>query len=233
MAIENTAMFLVALNNIESCVSQYGYRPEEVDPAHRGRFTYQDYEMLRPLLKRQPYIAEVGTWTQGTPEPDVDLDRFRGVLFRKFEGNYVEAYHRTFNLPFLISDYDTPWLEADVKKVAPIVVSRTSRYRSPNGDAVWQSLMNQPGAKDTAIFIGTATEHEDFERNICPIPHHKVGDFLELANVVAGAELVMANQNFVFSLAMGLGRPSVCETMKIKPLQQNECWFPRTNITYF
>ena len=51
-AVDN-AMFLVALNNIENCVAKYGYRPEEVDIAHRGRFTYQDYELLRPLLKRQ------------------------------------------------------------------------------------------------------------------------------------------------------------------------------------
>ena len=85
----NNAHFLVALNNIENCVAQYGYRPEEVDPAHKGRFTFQDYEWLRPLLQHQSYIADVGTWTQGTPEPDVDLDRFRGTLFRGFEGNYV------------------------------------------------------------------------------------------------------------------------------------------------
>jgi hypothetical protein len=65
------------------------------------------------------------------------------------------------------------------------------------------------------------------------IPHHKVSNFLELANIVAGAELVMANQNFVFSLAMGLGRPAVLETIKIKPLQSNECFFPRTNVNYF
>ena len=230
---QKDAMFLVAINNIENCVAQYGYRPDEVDPAHRGRFTVQDFEWLLPLLNRQSYIETVGQWHQGDPAPDVDLDRFRGVLFRGFEGNYVEAYHRTFNLPFMMSDYDAPWLEADAKPVAPIVVSRTPRYRSPNGDAVWQSLMAQPGAADSAIFIGTTSEHEDFERTICPIPRHNISDFLELANIVAGAELVMANQNFVFSLAMGLGRPAVCETIKIKPLQQNECFFPRPAVNYF
>ena len=225
--------FLVAINNIENCVSQYGYRPDEVDPAHVGRFTPQDFELLLPLLRRQSYIETVGQWHQGDAEPDVDLDRFRGVLFRGFEGNYVEAYHRTFGLPFLMSDYDTPWLEADANPVARIVISRTPRYRCPNGDAVWQSLLAQPGAQDSAVFIGTTAEHADFEQNIGPVVHHRVNDFLELANIVAGAELVMANQNFVFSLAMGLGRPAVLETIKIKPLQQNECFFPRTNVNYF
>jgi len=28
----------IALHNIETCVAAYGYRPDEVDPAHRGRF---------------------------------------------------------------------------------------------------------------------------------------------------------------------------------------------------
>jgi len=233
MANDN-AMFLVALNNIENCVSQYGYRPDEVAPEHRGRFTFQDYEWLRPLLKRQSYIQDVGTWTQGTSEPDVDLDRFRGTLFRGFEGNYVQAYHIAFGVPFTMQDYDTPWLEADPIETRPIVVSRTSRYRCPNGDATWRAMVQDANLSKNGIFVGTTGEHEDFERTTeIKIPHHKVTDFLELANIVAGAELVMANQNFVYSLAMGLGRSTVLETIKIKPLQQNECFFPRTNCQYF
>jgi hypothetical protein len=60
-----------------------------------------------------------------------------------------------------------------------------------------------------------------------------VNDFLELANIVAGAELVCANQNFVYSLAMGLRKTTILETIKIKPLEYNECYFPRTNTQYF
>ena len=108
---QNDVYYKVAINNIENCVAQYGYRPDEVAPEHRGRFTIKDYEWLRPLLKRQSYIQEVGTWTQGTPEPDVDLDKFRGTLFRGFEGNYVQAYHLAFNLQFKMEDYDATWLE--------------------------------------------------------------------------------------------------------------------------
>jgi hypothetical protein len=225
-------MFLVALNNIENCVSQYGYRADEVSEEHRGRFTLNDYQWLKPLLKRQSYIKEVGTWTQGTPEPDVDLDRFRGTLFRGFEGNYVEAYHRAFNLPFEFRDYINPWLEADPVETKQIVVSRTSRYLDPAGDAKWREII-APNA-EMAVFVGTEKEHSDFEQVIgTKIDYHTVKDFLELANIVAGAELVCANQNFVYSLAMGLGKTTVLETIKIKPLQQNECFFPRTNCQYF
>lgn len=226
--------FLVALNNIENCVSQYGYRPDEVDPAHKGRFTEQDFEWLKPLLKRQSYIETVGTWRQGDAEPDVDLDRFRGTLFRGFEGNYVQAYHIAFGLPFTMADYETPWLEADPVTIKPMVVSRTFRYRDPAADAVWKKMAEDGLLDRLGIFVGTKEEHEDFVQVTgVAIPYHPVNNFLELANIVAGANLIMANQNFVYSLAMGLGKQTVLETIKIKPLQNNECFFPRTNTQYF
>jgi hypothetical protein len=226
--------FLVALNNIENCVSQYGYRPDEVDPAHKGRFTEQDFEWLKPLLKRQSYIETVGTWRQGDAEPTVDLDRFRGTLFRGFEGNYVQAYHIAFGLPFSLADYDTPWLEADPVTIKPMVVSRTFRYRDPAADAVWKKMAEDGVLDRLGIFVGTKEEHEDFVQVTgVAIPYHPVNNFLELANIVAGANLIMANQNFVYSLAMGLGKQTVLETIKIKPLQNNECFFPRANCQYF
>jgi hypothetical protein len=228
--------FQVALNNIENCVAQYGYRPDEVDAAHRGRFTFQDYEMLRPLLKRQSYIDTVSTWQQGDSAPDVDLDRFRGTLFRGFEGNYVQAYHLAFNIPFLMTDFDTVWLEADPVTVRPIVVSRTFRYRSvePMASEFHKKLAQEGDLEHNGIFIGTVEEHQDYCKVTgVNIPHRPVNNFLEMANIVAGADLIIANQNFVFSLAAGLGKSAVLETIKIKPLQNNECFFPRTNIQYF
>lgn len=226
--------FKVALHNIEHCVSQYGYRPEEVDPAHKGRFTERDFELLKPLLERQGYIQQVSTWSQGDAEPDVDLDRFRGTLFRGFEGNYVEAYHRAFNLPFVAEDYATPWLEADPIKMAPIVVSRTPRYTDPEADANWIEMAQKGNMAELGVFVGNPEEYGAFVRLTgVELKYCRVDNFLVLANIVAGADLVCANQNFVYSLAMGLGRPAVLETIKIKPLINNECYFPRDNIQYF
>ena len=225
---------LVALENIERCVAQYGYRPDEVDPMHRGRFTFDDYQLLKPLLRRQTYINDVGTWTPGTPEPDIDLDRFRGVLFRGFEGNYVEAYHRTFGLPFTQEGYDETWLEADAKKIAPVVINRTSRYRCPQGTGTWQNLLEQANISQNGVFVGTQDEHEDFVRSTgFSVQYYAVQDFKELADVIAGADLFMGNQSAAYAIAMGLGKSSVLETIKIKPLQNNECYFPRSNCQYF
>ena len=223
--------FAVHLENIEKCVAQYGYRPDEVDPAHRGRFRNADLDLIRPLLSRQPYINAVTVWTG---DHDVDLDRFRGVLFRGFEGNYVEAYHRTFDMSVTANIYNETWLEADAKIIAPIVINRTFRYRCPNGTGTWQGLLEQANISQNGVFVGTQEEHEDFEKSTgFRVNYYAVQDFKELADVVAGADLFMGNQSAAYSIAMGLGKSSVLETIKIKPLKNNECYFPRPNCQYF
>jgi hypothetical protein len=227
-------MFLVALENIERCVAQYGYRPDEVDPMHQGRFTFNDYQLLKPLLQRQSYITDVGTWTPGTTKPDIDLDRFRGVLFRGFEGNYVQAYYMTFGLPFAQDVLNETWLEADAKTIAPIVINRTFRYRCPNGTGSWQNILAESNITQNGIFVGNKDEHEDFVKSTgFPVEYYPVQDFKELADVIAGADLFMGNQSAAYSIAMGLGKSSVLETIKIKSLQNNECYFPREGASYF
>lgn len=223
--------FAVHLENIENCVSQYGYRPDEVADVHKGRFKNSDFDLIQPLLQRQSYINNVIVWSGNH---DIDLDKFRGVLFRGFEGNYVEAYHKTFNLSFDIDTYNEIWLEADPKKIATVVINRTFRYRCPNGTGVWQSLLEQADITNNGVFVGTQDEHKDFERSTgFRVEYYPVKDFKELADVIAGADLFMGNQSAAYSIAMGLGKSSVLETIKIKPLQNNECYFPRDNCQYF
>lgn len=223
--------FAVHLENIEKCVAQYGYRPDEVDPMHMGRFRTIDFDLIQPLLSRQSYIDKVTVWTG---DHDVDLDRFRGVLFRGFEGNYVEAYHRTFGLPFSPEVYNETWLEADAKTIAPVIINRTFRYRCPDGAGTWQGLLEQANIAQNGIFVGTQEEHEDFVKSTgFSVQYHAVQDFKELADVIAGADLFIGNQSAAYSIAIGLGKSSILETIKIKPLANNECYFPRSNCQYF
>lgn len=221
----------IALENLEQCVSEYGYRPWEVDEAHKGRFTKHDFDMLKPLLLAQSYVDDVVVW-DGTH--DVDLDKFRGVLFRGFEGNYVQAMCLTHGLEFKMEDYDKTWLNCASNKVAPVVVNRTLRYRDEQrGDAVWQKMYHDGKMGETGIFLGNQREYEDFRDVIGPIQHYEVNDLLEMAAVINGCDLFVGNQSVAYSLAMGLGKPTVLETIKIKPLQNNECFFPRKNTNYW
>jgi hypothetical protein len=224
----------IAMGNIETCVAKYGYRPDEVDPMHRGRFTDQDYELLSPFLARQSYINNVQKWEPGWQEPDVDLDQFRGVLFRGFEGNYVQAYHMTFGLPFEPAVLNETWLEADPIQVAPIVINRTFRYRCPDGTGTWQTMLAAADIVKNGVFVGNKDEHEDFVRLTgFAVPYYYTKDFKHLADVIAGADLFMGSQSAAYAIAMGLGTSTVLETIKIKPLANNECYFPRDNCQYF
>ena len=223
--------FAIALNNIEICVAQYGYRPDEVDIMHKGRFTVADFNLIEPLLRRQSYITDVVPW-KGIH--DIDLDQFRGVLFRGFEGNYVEAFYKTFNLPFTADVYNETWLEADPLQMASVVINRTFRYRCPSGTASWQNLLEQANIAQNGIFVGSDEEHEDFEKSTgFRVQYYPVKDFKVLADIIAGADLFMGNQSAAYSIAMALGKSSVLETIKIKPLANNECYFPRDNCQYF
>jgi hypothetical protein len=88
--------------------------------------------------------------------------------------------------------------------------------------------------EDNSIFVGTPAEHADFEKTFgITIPYHPVDNFLELANIIAGADLFVGNQGFAYSIAIGLGQNTVLEANKIVPLHMNECFFPRTNCQYF
>ena len=228
-------VFNVAIENIENIRVEYGYSIDHVDPEHQGRLRMQDFEMLLPLLKHQSYISDVVAWRSSDTVPDLDLDRFRGVLYRSFEGNILEAYHRTFNMPFNARDYNTPWLEAKVIETKPIVISRSARYRPPNGDQGWRTLLSQIDVSANAIFVGTSGEHQDFVNTFnCPdLEYLSVSDFLELAGVINGAELILCNQGFAYSLAIGLGKSTVLEINKVVPMNMSECYFPRENCQYF
>lgn len=226
--------FQIALQNIENCVSKYGYRPEDVDVQHKGRFTEQDIKWLTPLLERQKYIQNVSTWKQGDAEPNVDLDQYRSVLYRTFEGNILQAYHLAFGVPFTKDDTQTPWLEADPKIIKPIVITRSARYRPANGEQGWRDIIATGMLENNCVFVGTPSEHADFIKifNI-DVEYYQASDFLDLANVIAGAELVVCNQGFTYSLAIGLGKSTILEINKIVPMHMNECFFPRDECQYF
>lgn len=226
--------FQIGIRNLEPTLARYGYSPEQCDPAHRGRYTEQDYRLMAPLIERQPYITQVTSWNIGDQEPDVDLDSYRSVLYRTFEGNIVESYFRTFNLPFTMQDYDNPWLEADPVTETAIIVNSTPRYRDPDAHGTWLQMCADAQLDKNGLFVGTIAEYDAFVTSTkCNIKYRPVKDFLELANLIAGAELFLGNQSMALSIAMGLGKTSVVELHKIKPMQQRECFFPRTNITYF
>lgn len=224
-----TGKFLVALENVANMARHY-FGNDGLEE-HRNRLTTTDYINLYPLLKRQSYITDVEAWDK-LEVPTHNLDEFRKIQFKSFVGNYVEGYHRAFDVLMPGNIYEQTWIEADTKKVKPVVVCRSSRYRCPNGDTNHKELYNKFNLKNVGLFIGSADEYNDYVQRIGSIDRYDVTDFLDMANVINGSELFISNQTFAFSLAMGLGKESILETRKDLHILTNECYFPRKNVQY-
>jgi len=223
---------------MNECKKQgYNTNRSYVGEQHYFCFTEEQYDFIKPLLQVQPYIMMVDKWYPSNPTPvDVDLDEFRTLLFKRFEGNYLEAFYKTHNVAYTDQDvHGFRWLTVNKKQeIAPIVVCRTPRYNDPNGHIHHKELAEKGNFDKQAIFIGTEQEHKAYQEVIgMKIQHHKIKDALEFAEVVDGSTMFISNQTFGFSLAMGLGKNAILETIKTKPLDFNECYFKRPNVQYF
>lgn len=227
--------FYVKLHSIDHTTQKYGYAPQHVSEYHLRRLTDDDFYMLAPLLEVQPYISSVIPSLDSNLDADYDLDKFRGVMWRTFTGNYLEGYYKTFSVPYTPQDIIAPWLTvAKPTQAASIVVTRTFRYRNPSSVATWKRYTEIPGFSEAAVFIGLPEEHDDFEELFkVKVPYFKCDDFLEMAQVIAGCDLFIGNQTFAYSLAQGLGKPTSLECIPDRMLAQNECYFPRPDCFYF
>lgn len=223
----------IKLHANEHVARRFGY-DGPVPEYHKNRLTEVDYEMIRPLLEVQTYIGQVG-WTEDKDmQATYDLDNFRGVLFRTFRGNYLEGYFKTFNIPYTEEDIIKPWLFAVPKRIAPIVVSRSFRYRNKLSLDRWHRYVSLPNFDNNSIFIGLLEEYQDFCKEFnTKLPYCQCKDFLEMAEVIAGCDMFIGNQTFAYSLAQGLGKSTSLEIIDDRPLLLNECYFKREDCTYF
>ena len=184
-------------------------------------FSLEAAQGLLPLLRAQPYVEDVGIWSG--EHFDFDLDRFRTQL--PVTGNLVDRHAAA--LGFASPDPTEPWLwvEHPVRQPGrPVVFCRSASYRGVPG--FWERCYEAFGSK--ASFIGTDPEHTDFCRSFGRIVRVEVEDILELARLIAGASLVVANQSCPYAIAEGLKRPVIQETCPTLP----NCMFSRLNAAF-
>lgn len=226
--------FYVKLHNIPNVIQKYNNGI--VPPEYVGKLSEKDFEMLKPLLEAQDYINKAKVYEDQFI--DTDLDEFRGVIHSKVQGNFLKAFYTTHNIPFTDDDLIQPWLTVpSPNKIAKCVVARSPRWRRmlPNTVDIWKELIKNNNIEAEGVFIGLPSEHADFEATFdVKIPYHPVNDFLELAQVIAGADAFFSNQTFTYGIAQGLNKTTVLETFSARPnLQVNECFFARPNCYYF
>lgn len=225
---------VIHLNNLGRALTDNGTPLADITSEYRNKLSQNDFDMLLPLLKRQPYISNAYV-NDGYPV-DYDLDLCKGYLYRKFRGNHVEAYYKCFGIEYTTYQVVQPWLVVDNYTFAPVIVNRTARHRSRRSDCdeIWRNLNKKINFKKNALFVGTEEEYGDFISYFgFEINYYHSTDFHAMAGAIAGADLFIGNQGFAYSLAQGLGKPTICETVKDFPLLENDCYFKREGSEYF
>lgn len=223
--------FYLHLNQIDWI--GYHYYGSKPNPVHQGRLTESDYEFMKNFMLDQPYIKHFSIMTDQT-EITHNLDRFRPA-FVGHPSNYIDLYAVTFG----IRDPEqhrvmrnTPWLSVTTpKRIARTVINRTNRWLPPQLSPAWSE---SDWSKD-AVFIGLANEYQDFVRATgYDIEHYPTHTMLDMAEVIAGADLFIGNQSSALALAIGLGKDFWCERRTDLPIERNECYFPNhPNGNYF
>jgi hypothetical protein len=190
----------------------------------RCKFNQRGYDVIRPLLAEQPYLAEVRIWNGEVVQYNLDACR---AQMSDMRANLAALYMRMYGLDERL--VNEPWLtlaSAPINLGKQIVFNRTVRYQAKYH--WWE--MNHRAMLPQAVFLGYEKEHEIFEYTFdCKVDFHKANDALEIARVLRGAQVLIGNQSFVMSIAIGLGIPFVQEVYDTAP----NCVFQRANAQYF
>jgi hypothetical protein len=213
----------------------YGSQP---DPFHQGRMTDQDFDYMKRFMEAQSYITRFDKMSRST-EITHNLDRFRPP-FVGHPDNYINIYAQVFGLtPDQTTQARvTPWLTVPTPTPVagrPWVINRSSRWIPTTPGPQWAQWKTE-GREGTSVFVGLESEYVVFKQQTgWDIPWYPTKDQLDLAEIIAGAEVFIGNQSQALALAIGLGVPRVwCEARVDMPLLRNECYFADiSRIRYF
>lgn len=188
----------------------------------RQRLTWDKWQPIVPLLKAQPYIADVAEWTGQSVT--ITLNDFRAAMFKALRDpnsplkskSLTDWMLDTHQVP--LTEKDRAWLTVEPKREAAVVFNRSSRYHNPLFP--WKSVVERYG-KD-AVFVGFPEEHHTFCIQFGKVRHYPTKDLLEVAQVINGADLFVGNQSCPHAIAEGLKKNIILE-----------CWSGGMNTLFF
>jgi hypothetical protein len=182
----------------------------------REMFTPDKVARITSFFLAQPYIT--GVRYAETPEGTI-LDEWRQHWVR---GRTIMAMMlTTFGLP----DNYSPWLTVEPKRVAACVMNRTARYHGKHFGFSWKQAVRK---HTDAVFVGAKEEHQAFVKKFGKVPYHETPTLMDLAQVIAGADLFVGNQSTPLALAHGLGKRVWVEEHERSP----DCHINRAGACY-
>lgn len=159
--------------------------------------------MLFGLLRVQPYIDTCEL--HGGQPIDIDLDYFRSGLIPMGKGNIARwcSY-----ITGVTPDLWQQWLftRRDDRFSDSIVIARSGRYQNKSIDF---SFLNQYA---NLKFIGVKSEFDQMKAVLPALEWVEMGDFLQMAETIAGCKFFIGNQSFPYAVAEALKVPRILET---------------------
>lgn len=195
--------------------------PEGLKP--RDGITSQSFDFVYPLIAEQDYVRGVEYSPHEVPVVDYDLNRFRlywkavwdSHLRRiaKAQGRHspatLQMMHRAC-VGLWNTDETEPWLSCTPKTIdgKRVIIHRS--FRARNDLFQWPDALDAYG--DSILFIGLPDEHADFVQRFGDVDFYRVKDALEMAEIIAGADLVIGNTTCAYTIAEGLKQNTIQET---------------------
>lgn len=178
------------------------------------------FEAIRPLLELQPYVRAV-RWVETVPPGAIDFSTFRQntILGQSL------SHHQARHIGVEISE--DPWLHGVKPRpglAGKIIVTRTARYH--NWQFPWRQLVSEH--RDRMLFIGLPAEHAEFCKFVGPVEYLPTKSLLEVAEVIAGSQLLISNQTVACWIGLGMGHPLVQEQWPTS----RDSMIPRANAQY-
>lgn len=167
------------------------------------------YNMVKPLLDAQPYIASVQEYNG--ENIDVNLDTFRNNSVNLSAHDIRKWYGYVF--PEMMPDISQPvitlpdsWLEERYYETNPnkayeggyIMVNRTQRYQN---DKISYRFLRYIGEFIPIIFVGAQEEMLIFQKEVPNMTWFHATDFLHLAWWIREAKLFIGNQSMCYAIA--------------------------------
>lgn len=192
------------------------------------------FDMIKPLLESQPYIAFCRPWKG---EQVVDLDELRTKTVSTMPRGSITHWPSQV-WPDMHGDAGKAWIHViskvftteglkylycrnsgKVEYVEPtaadgkIIINRTARWRN---DMIHYYYLRE--IKGQLIFSGLPEEHESFCKEWdLQIPLLKVDDFFHLAVAIARCKFMIGNQSLCFALAEAMKTPRILEVCPYAP----------------
>lgn len=185
------------------------------------------FHLLKRLFEAQDYVDSV-VWEDHPGLADHYIQEWRKPHYHP---NRTLAESQAAHLGLAQVNLE-PWLRAHPSShsTGKIIVARSARYQ--NGQFPWRQVITHAGHR--MIFVGLPVEKKAFDMVVARakpqlrVEFYAIHDFLDLAELIAGSDMLIANQSSPGWVAMGLGHPIIQETN----LTIRDSRVPRSNAIY-